>query len=65
MALAILCRRMNMAFPKSAVKWRAFVVDHAARYGSDIEASHVAKMVKNLGNGIHCVRPRLAGRMAD
>jgi len=49
MALAVLCRGLNRDFPNSAVKLRAFVVDHAARRGSDVEASQVAKDIGKLG----------------
>jgi len=50
MALVVLCKRLNKDFPNSAVKPRAFVVDHAARSGSDIEASQVAKAIREMGD---------------
>ncbi|KAI9868266.1 MAG: hypothetical protein M1830_005683, partial [Pleopsidium flavum] len=49
MALAVLCRRMNRDFHNSKVKPRAFVVDHAARSGSDVEAAQVARNIAKLG----------------
>lgn len=48
MALALLCSGLNKDFPNSTLKLRAFVVDHAARPGSDIEAQQVAKDVGKL-----------------
>ncbi|KAI9841687.1 MAG: hypothetical protein M1830_007844 [Pleopsidium flavum] len=49
MALVVLCRRMNRDFHNSKVKPRAFVVDHAARSGSDVEATQVARNIAKLG----------------
>ena len=49
MALAVLCRGLNKEFPNSVIKLRAFVVDHAARRDSHLEASQVAKDIKKMG----------------
>jgi len=49
MALAVLCQRLSRDFPKQKVKPRAFVVDHAARSGSDLEAARVSKNIGKLG----------------
>ncbi len=66
MALAVLCKRLNKDFPNSAIKPRAFVVDHAARSGSDIEASQVAKTIREMGDEPHLRQAELrSGAVAD
>ena len=49
MALAVLCQQMNKNFPNSAVKLRAFIVDHGARHGSDHEATLVSQYLQRIG----------------
>lgn len=66
MALTVLSKNLSIKFPGSSVKVRAFVVDHAARSGSDIEAAEVAKVIKKMGTEANTVFKRaLSGAMAD
>lgn len=58
MALASLCSQMKDArashsnvFPK--LKFRAFIVDHAARSGSDTEAQNVSELLSRQGKFSH------------
>jgi tRNA(Ile)-lysidine synthase TilS/MesJ len=51
MALASLCANIQNS-GSSDWKFRAFVVDHGAREGSDKEAKAVAELVKKKGKSI-------------
>ena len=66
MALAVLCNGLNKKFRNSTIKVRAFVVDHAARPGSDMEAIRVARILEKLSTGFISVFGRaLSVQMAD
>lgn len=66
MALTVLSKELCRQFPNSAVSLRAFVVDHAARAGSDIEATEVAESIKKIGTETNTVLKRaLSDAMAD
>lgn len=56
MALAVLCKRLRIHYPKVKISFRAFVVDHAARVGSDLEAAQVSRNIGKLGSAAPTVK---------
>lgn len=49
MALAYLCRQLQVTTPELDLVVKAFIIDHKAREESSEEASKVSKWLSNLG----------------
>ena len=59
-ALASLCQALAESRPELRLQFKAYVVDHGARDGSDLEALKVTSILRSFGtSSVVCVDGRL------